>query len=124
LPDDPRVGCHAAAFWLGEAAIALIFSFLGFLASRLLLCWRLVLAAYLEATEKIDWRALHKRVVIAETPKPVNVEAHRVSAAPQLPEAVPSTSPFVLRRANLVRVNPERRSLAAAAPPSPRSRSV
>jgi hypothetical protein len=35
-----------------------------------------LLAAYLEATEKIDWRALHKRVVIAETPKPSNVEAH------------------------------------------------
>ena len=41
-----------------------------------------LLAAYLEATEKIDWRALHKRVLVAETPKPVNVEAHRVSAAP------------------------------------------
>ena len=54
-----------------------------------------LLAAYLEA--------------IAETPKPVNVEAHRVSAAPQLPEVpqfpevVLSTSPFVFRRANLVR---------------------
>ena len=48
-----------------------------------------LLAAYLEA--------------IAETPKPVNVEAHRVSAAPRLPEVVPSTSPFVFRRANLVR---------------------
>jgi hypothetical protein len=58
-----------------------------------------LLAAYLEAT--------------------VNVEAHRVSAAPQLPEVVPSTSPFVFRRANLVRVHPERRSLAAAASPSP-----
>ena len=43
-----------------------------------------LLAAYLEAT--------------------VNVEAHRVSAAPQLPEVVPSTSPFVFRRANLVTV--------------------
>ena len=64
-----------------------------------------LLAAYLEA--------------IAEMPKPVDVEAHRVSAAPRLPEVVPSTSPFVFRRANLVRVNPERRSLAAAAPPSP-----
>jgi hypothetical protein len=47
-----------------------------------------LLAAYLEA--------------IAETPKPVNVETHRVSAAPRLPEVVPSTSPFVFRRANLV----------------------
>ena len=62
-----------------------------------------LLAAYLEA--------------IAETPKPVNVEAHRVSAAPRLPEVVPSTSPFVFRRANL-------RSLAAAAPRLPRSRSA
>jgi hypothetical protein len=34
----PRVGCHPAAFWLGAAAIVLIFSFLGFLASRLPLC--------------------------------------------------------------------------------------
>ena len=44
---------------------------------------------------------------IAETPKPVNVEARQVSAAPhspqvpQSPEVVPSTSPFVFRRANL-----------------------
>jgi len=59
-----------------------------------------LLAAYLEATDKIDWRALHKRVVIAETP---NAEVHQVSAATQLPEVVPSTSPFVFRRANLVR---------------------
>ena len=44
-----------------------------------------LLAAYLEA--------------IAETPKLVNVEAHRVSAAPRLPEVVRSTSPFVFRRA-------------------------
>jgi len=68
-----------------------------------------LLAAYLEATDKIDWRALHKQVVIDETPKPVNVEAHLVSTPPQLPEVpqlpkvVPSTSPFVFRRANLVR---------------------
>ena len=62
-----------------------------------------LLAAYLEATEKIDWRALHKRVEITETPKPAKVEAQPVSAAPQLPEVVPSTSPFVFRRANLVR---------------------
>src|SRR4051795_13090293 len=33
-----RVGCHPAVFWLGAAAITLIFSFLGFLASRLPLC--------------------------------------------------------------------------------------
>ena len=59
-----------------------------------------LLAAYLEATDKIDWRALHKRVVIAETP---SAEVHQVFAAPQLPDVVPSTSPFVFRRANLVR---------------------
>jgi len=62
-----------------------------------------LLAAYLEATDKIDWRALHKRVVIGEAPKPANVEAHQ-SAAPQLPEVRPSTSPFVFRRTNLLRV--------------------
>jgi hypothetical protein len=52
-----------------------------------------LLAAYLEATGKIDRRALHKRVAIAETPKPVNVEARQASSLP-----------FVFRRANLVRV--------------------
>jgi hypothetical protein len=63
-----------------------------------------LLAAYLEATDKIDWRALHKRVVISEAPKPANVEAHQASTAPQLPEVVPSTLPFVFRRSNLLRV--------------------
>jgi len=38
LPES-KVGCHAAAFRLGAAAFILIFSFFGFLASRLLLCW-------------------------------------------------------------------------------------
>jgi hypothetical protein len=65
-----------------------------------------LLAAYLEATDRIDWQALHKRVVIGEPPKPSNVEAHQASSiALQLPEVASSTiSPFVLRRANLVRV--------------------
>jgi hypothetical protein len=36
---EAKVGCHAAAFRLGAAAIALIFSFFGFLVSRLPLCW-------------------------------------------------------------------------------------
>jgi hypothetical protein len=57
-----------------------------------------LLAAYLEATDKIDRRALHQRAVIAETPE------------------VPSTSPFVFRRANLVPV-PARRPGAAGALP-------
>ena len=45
-----------------------------------------LLAAYLEATDKIDWQALNKPVVM------VNVEARQASS-----------SPFVFRRANLVR---------------------
>ena len=63
-----------------------------------------LLAAYLEATDKIDWRALHTCVAIGEAPKPAIVEAHQASTAPQLPEVVPSTSPFVFRRTNLLRV--------------------
>jgi hypothetical protein len=34
LPDE-KVGCQVAVFWLGAAAMTLIFSFLGFLVSRL-----------------------------------------------------------------------------------------
>jgi hypothetical protein len=66
-----------------------------------------LLAAYLEATNRIDCRPLHKRAVIAETPEPVNVEAltaHTASTAPQLPNVVPSTS-FIFRRANLARAS-------------------
>ena len=73
-----------------------------------------LLAAYLEATDKINWRALHNAVVIAETPEPLNVEAQRTPTAPELPEVVPtapdllevvpSRSAFVFRRANLVRI--------------------
>ncbi len=60
-----------------------------------------LLAAYLEATDTIDWRALHKGVVIGETP--LNVEAQQTSTASQMPEVVPSSSSFVFRRANLAR---------------------
>jgi hypothetical protein len=35
---DPKLGCHPADFWLGAAAMTLIFSFLGFLLSRLPFC--------------------------------------------------------------------------------------
>jgi hypothetical protein len=35
---DAKLGCHPAVFWLGAAAIVLIFSFFGFLASRLPFC--------------------------------------------------------------------------------------
>ena len=63
-----------------------------------------LLAAYLEATDRIDWQAFGKRVPIVETPEPANIEALQVSTAPQLSEVEPSTSPFVFRRANLLRV--------------------
>ena len=62
-----------------------------------------LLAAYLEATDKIDWRALHKGAEIGDTPKPVNVEARPTSSAPDLPEVAPAKPRFVFRRANLVR---------------------
>jgi hypothetical protein len=44
---DPSVGCHPAAapFWLGAAPIVLIFSFLGFFFSRLLLCSPLAMSS-------------------------------------------------------------------------------
>jgi hypothetical protein len=35
---DAKPGCHPAVFWLGAAAMVLIFCFLGFLVSRLPLC--------------------------------------------------------------------------------------
>jgi hypothetical protein len=35
---EPKLGCHPAVFWLGAAAMVLIFSFLGFLDSRLPFC--------------------------------------------------------------------------------------
>jgi hypothetical protein len=35
---EAKLGCHPAVFWLGAAAIVLIFCFLGFLVSRLPLC--------------------------------------------------------------------------------------
>jgi hypothetical protein len=63
-----------------------------------------LLAAYLEATDKIDWRALDKRVLIDEPPKPANLEAHQASTAPQLPDVAPPKSSFVFRRTNLLRV--------------------
>jgi hypothetical protein len=63
-----------------------------------------LLAAYLEATNRIDCRPLYKRAVIAGGPEPVNVEVHTASTAPQVPNVVPSTS-FVFRRANLARAS-------------------
>jgi hypothetical protein len=74
-----------------------------------------LLAAYLEATDRIDWRPLHKRAVTAGTPEPVNVEAHTAPTAPQLPKVAPSTS-FVFRRANLVRASGNRQLASGAGP--------
>jgi hypothetical protein len=44
LLPSAKVGCHPAPFWLGAAAMTLTFFFLGFLASRLLLCWPLAMS--------------------------------------------------------------------------------
>ena len=41
-----------------------------------------LLAAFLEAADKLDCRAFNRRVAMA---KPVNVEAHQASAAPVAP---------------------------------------
>jgi hypothetical protein len=48
-----------------------------------------LLAAFLEATDKVDWRAFDEPMVIGETPKSV-IEAGQVSS-----------SPFLFGRANL-----------------------
>jgi hypothetical protein len=67
-----------------------------------------LLAAFLEASDKIDWRPLHKRVAIGETPQPVNLETREASTTPVLPQVAPAKSPvsaFALRRANLVRAS-------------------
>jgi hypothetical protein len=52
---DPNVGCHPAAapFWLGAPAIVLIFSFLGFFFSRLLLCSPLAMS-----TSFVDYQVI------------------------------------------------------------------
>jgi hypothetical protein len=66
-----------------------------------------LLAAFLEAADKID----HKRMVIGEMPKLVNVETRQASTAPQLPQVGPSAvSVFALRRANLIALERKRRA--------------
>ena len=64
-----------------------------------------LLAAFLEAADKLDCRALNRRVAMA---KPINVEAHQASAAPMSPQVAPlnpAVSPLKFRRANLARVS-------------------
>jgi hypothetical protein len=57
-----------------------------------------LLAAFLEATDKVDGRPLHRRAAIGETATPANLEAHQASEAPES-----SVVPFAFRRANLIR---------------------
>src|SRR5690242_21627703 len=47
-----------------------------------------LLAAYLEATNRIDWQPRHKHD--ARTPEPVNVETQTASTERQLPKVVPA----------------------------------
>ena len=58
-----------------------------------------LLAAFLEATNKVDCRTLYKPVPIGDRPKPVNVEAEPHQVEP----SKSSASSFVLQPANLVR---------------------
>ena len=61
-----------------------------------------LLAAFLEATDKVGWRPLHQQVAIGETAAPVNLEAGlEAPPASETPKA--SVVPFAFRRANLVR---------------------
>jgi hypothetical protein len=65
-----------------------------------------LLAAFLEATHKLDLRALRKQAVICEIPPPpVIVEAQLESVATAMLDVEPpqtAVSAFALRRANLV----------------------
>ena len=56
-----------------------------------------LLAAFLEATDKIDWRALHRRGDRETSNKPINLETLQAS--------IPQASPFVFRRTNLVQIS-------------------
>lgn len=63
-----------------------------------------LLAAFLEATHKIDLRSLRKHAAREEMPRPVNVESHvEIVAAAILEADAPATAApaFALRRANL-----------------------
>jgi hypothetical protein len=70
---------------------------------------QVLLAAFLEATDKIDWRALQKRVPIGEIPEPINpigempepinMDAHQQTSI--MSES--RVTPFAFQRANLVR---------------------
>ena len=57
-----------------------------------------LLAAFLEAADKIDCRALSRQTAAA---KPINVEAPQASISP----LNPAVSPLIFRRANLTRAS-------------------
>ena len=64
-----------------------------------------LLAAFLEAADKLDCRALNRRVAMA---KPINVEGPQASAAPMSPQVAPlnpAVSPLIFRRSNLTRAS-------------------
>jgi hypothetical protein len=64
-----------------------------------------LLAAFLEATHKLDLRALRKHAAIVEMPPPVNVDAQLETVATVMLDLDPPQSAvptFALRRANLV----------------------
>ena len=64
-----------------------------------------LLAAFLEAADKIDCRVFNRRTATA---KPINVEAPQASAAPissQVAPLNPVVSPLIFRRANLTRAS-------------------
>jgi hypothetical protein len=65
-----------------------------------------LLAAFLEATHRIDLRALRKHAASEEMPRPVNVESQVEIVTVALLDGDPpkaAVMPFALRRANLVR---------------------
>jgi hypothetical protein len=65
-----------------------------------------LLAAFLEATNRLDLRALRNQAASVEIPEPVNVEAQVEIVATEMldAEAPQSAAPtFTLRRANLTR---------------------
>src|SRR5438132_7575853 len=67
---DAKVGCQPAVFWLGAAAITLIFSFLGFLASRLPLCSPLAMSISLPGFDDCSIRYADFRTIASvKTPR-------------------------------------------------------
>src|ERR1700756_1929700 len=77
LPSS-KVGCHPALLWLGAAAMTLIFFFLGFLASRLLLCCPFAMSISLGLrTTQIETqnRSIRNQKVSSKIPSPHGAKA-------------------------------------------------